>query len=119
VSEHQIQGEAKRNLGDALKGAWQQALASVNAAEEETKKLLGRVSEWVEVGPDEAKKVARDLAERLQRQRGELEKSLEDAVKRAMARFHLPNKDEVAGLAARIEKIAERLEQIERDRAKQ
>jgi polyhydroxyalkanoate synthesis regulator phasin len=118
-AQQQQQHESKRGVGEALKGAWAQALASVNAAEEETKKLLGRVGEWVEVGPDEAKKVARELAERLQRQRAELEKSLESAVAKALQRFRLPSKDEVAALADRVEKIALRLEEIERARGEQ
>jgi polyhydroxyalkanoate synthesis regulator phasin len=119
TSEHQDKPDDAGSDADRLSGvrdfvrdAWIQALVAVGASEDEVQKILGKLGGWVEVGPDEARRLAADLSERLRRERGELEKSIESAVQRALGPFRLPNRDQVAEMDARIDQLSERVERL-------
>lgn len=106
------------DLQEIFKEAWSQALVGINAAEAEAEKVLSRLADAAGFSPDEVKKHARDFGERLGQQRRELEKAVDEAVRRAAARFKLPTRDEVEGLKSRLEAISARLEELARERNK-
>ncbi len=95
-----------------FKDAWGQALAAVSSAEEEAQKLLHRAGEAVGWNTDEAVKQAREFADRLNRQRKELEKTVEDRVKKAVGRLKVPRREEIEALRARVSRLAERLDAL-------
>lgn len=92
---------------DANKGSgffhqiWSQALTTVQGAEG----VLGRLQG---ISQDESRK----LAERLQGQRKELERRVEDVVKVSVSRLRVPRREEVAQLTARVEALAKRVEAL-------
>ncbi|MBL8913373.1 MAG: phasin family protein [Archangium sp.] len=96
---------------DANKGSgffhqiWSQALTTVQGAEGEAQKLLAKLQG---VSQEESRK----LAERLQGQRKDLEKRVEDVVKTSVARLRVPRREEVAQLTARVEALARRVENL-------
>jgi polyhydroxyalkanoate synthesis regulator phasin len=106
------------DLQEIFKEAWSQALVGINAAEAEAEKVLSRLADAAGFSPDEVKKHARDFGERLGQQRREVEKAVDEAVRRAAARFKLPTRDEVEGLKSRLEAISVRLEELARERNK-
>jgi polyhydroxyalkanoate synthesis regulator phasin len=55
-----------------------------------------------------------DLAERLAAQRRELEQGLEERVRGALQRLRVPRREEVQALMARVDRVAERVETLER-----
>lgn len=112
MSEQQQTHTDKKPLADILKDAWGQALLAVDAAEEEAQKLLHRLGDLVDVKPDDARKVAGEFAERLNKQRAALEKSLEDGMKRALARVRIPSREDLQDLQDRVEKLDARLKEI-------
>lgn len=95
-----------------VREAWSQALVAVNDASDEVQKIVGKVASWVELGPEEARRLATELAERLRHERDELEGTVETAVRRALGPFRLPTKDEVAALEARLDALSARLDRL-------
>lgn len=106
------------DLQEIFKEAWSQALVGINAAEAEAEKVLSRLADAAGFSPEEVKKHAREFGERLGQQRREVEKAVDESVRRAAARFKLPTRDEVEGLKSRLEAISVRLEELARERNK-
>jgi polyhydroxyalkanoate synthesis regulator phasin len=99
-------------LQTMFKDAWSQAVAGVNAAEQGAEKVLGRIAGAAGFAPDDVKRQARDLTEKLQSQRRSLEKALDEAMKKAAGRFLLPTKGEVAELRQRVEELSTRVDAL-------
>ena len=104
------------DIQDLFKEAWSQALVGLNAAQDEAEKVLSRLAGAAGFTPEDVKKHAREFGDRLSSQRREVERAIDDAVKRAAARFKLPTRDEVEGLKRRLDQIAERVDQLAQDR---
>src|SRR5512141_1068818 len=97
-------------LRETFKQAWSQALVGLNAAEQEAEKVIGKIADAAGFTPEDVRRHAREFAERLQVQRKEIEKTIDEAVKRATSRFKLPSRDELEGLRQRVDAIAARVE---------
>jgi polyhydroxyalkanoate synthesis regulator phasin len=103
-------------IRETFKQAWSQALVGLNAAEQEAEKVIGKIADAAGFTPEDVRRHTREFAERLQAQRKEIEKTIDDAVKRATSRFKLPSRDELDGLRQRVDAIAARLEAISKER---
>jgi hypothetical protein len=98
--------------------AWAQALVSVNAAEQEAEKVMARVAEAAGFSQDDVRRHAREFGERLRAQRSEIERTLDDAVKRFTSHLRVgPSSDELEALRKRVDAVAARLETLEKQRA--
>lgn len=97
----------KHSLLENAQQLWSQALVT---AEEEAAKLLGRIQGLAGTSQEELKRQARELTERLTAQRKEAERSVEDAVRRALVRLHVPRREEVQQITARLDALAKRVE---------
>ena len=102
----------KRSLPEQFRDAWSQALAAVTNAEEEAQKALSRVSDLAGWGPEEVRRHARDLTERLTGQRREVEKNIEIGVKKALARVKLPRREEIESLQRRVQALSAKVDQL-------
>lgn len=102
--------ERQRGVGEFVREAWSQALVAVNATEEEVSKIVGRLTNWVDFGPDEARRLRLELSERLKQERNVLEQSMETAVHRALLPFRLPSRDDIQGLQSRMTALESRLD---------
>ncbi len=102
-----------------FKDAWSQALAGVNAAEQEAEKVITRLADAAGFSPEDVKRHAREFGERLQAQRRELEKAIDDAVRRAANRFRLPTREDIDALQKRLDRISERVEALAKERSAQ
>ncbi len=107
--EHELRG--------ALREAWGQALVAVGDAGDEVQRLLGRVTGFVDVAPDEARRLKDELVSRLRDDRDQLEAAVETAVRRAVASFRLPDAAQFAALDARLAALEARVEQVAGRRA--
>ncbi|HYG69203.1 MAG TPA: phasin family protein [Anaeromyxobacteraceae bacterium] len=105
------------DLQEMFKDAWSHALAGVNAAEQEAEKVLTRLADAAGFTPDDVRRHARDFGERLTAQRRELERTIDDAVRRATNRFRLPSKEDVEALQKRLDAIAERVEALSKEKS--
>jgi polyhydroxyalkanoate synthesis regulator phasin len=100
------------DIQSMFKDAWSAALAGASAAEQEAEKVLGRIG----FTPEDVRRHARDLSTRLSSQRRELEASIDDAVRKAAARFGVPTQDEMAALSKRLDAVSERLASLETEK---
>jgi|SRR5512138_1743938 len=99
-----------------FKEAWESALAGVNAAEQEAEKVLARIADAAGLSPEDVRRQARELGERLANQRREVERAVDDAVRRAANRFRIPSRDEIEALDKRLDAIAQRLDAIAKEK---
>ena len=104
------------DIRETFKEAWSQALLGINAAEQEAEKVMTRIADAAGFTPDEVKRHAREFGERLQVQRKEIEKSIDDAVKRAASRFKLPTRDEIDGLRQRVDALGAKIDEMAKAR---
>jgi polyhydroxyalkanoate synthesis regulator phasin len=110
-----------------FKEAWTSARAGVTAAEQEAEKVLSKIADRARLSPDEVRRTARELSERIttQRrelgerlvtQRRELERAFDDTVKRAVSRFKIPSRDDLDALTKRLDSISERVDALSKDK---
>jgi polyhydroxyalkanoate synthesis regulator phasin len=105
------------DLQTIFKEAWSNALAGVNAAEQEAEKVIARLADAAGFSPDDVRRHAREFGERLQAQRREVEKAIDDAVRRAANRFRIPTREDIEGLQKRLDAISERVDALSRERS--
>ncbi len=106
------------DIQDVFKEAWSQALAGVNAAEQEAERILARLADAAGFTAEDVKRHAREFGDRLGSQRREIEKGIDEAARRAAGRFRIPSREDVAALQRRLDAVAERLDALARDREK-
>ncbi|HTN53277.1 MAG TPA: phasin family protein [Anaeromyxobacter sp.] len=98
-----------------FKEAWSTALAGVNAAEQEAEKVLARIADAAGFSPEDVRRHAREFGERLTSQRRELEKAIDDAVRRTANRFRIPTREDIETLRKRLDAVAERVDALSRE----
>jgi polyhydroxyalkanoate synthesis regulator phasin len=106
------------DLQAKFREAWSHALVGLNAAEAEAEKVLGRLADAAGLTPEDVKHHAREFGVRLSQQRREVERAIDDGVKRAAAQFKIPTRDEIDALRRRMDEIADRLESVAQERAR-
>jgi polyhydroxyalkanoate synthesis regulator phasin len=106
------------DIQELFKEAWSQALAGVNAAEQEAEKVFSKLADAAGFSADDVKRHARDFGERLASQRREIERGIDDAVKRATSRFRVPSQEDLDALRRRLDAVAERVEALAKDKEK-
>jgi polyhydroxyalkanoate synthesis regulator phasin len=95
-----------------FKEAWSQALVGLNNAEQEAEKVLTKIADAAGFSPDDVRRHAREFGERLTTQRKDIERAIDDAVKKAASRFKLPSREELDGLRQRVDAISARLDAL-------
>jgi poly(hydroxyalkanoate) granule-associated protein len=100
------------DIRETFKEAWSQALVGLNAAEQEAEKVMNKIADAAGFTPEDVRRHAREFGERLQVQRKEIERTIDDAVKRAASRFKLPSREEIDALRQRVEAISARVDAI-------
>jgi len=96
--------------------AWSNALAGVNAAEQEAERVLTRIADAAGFSPDEVRRQTREFGERLASQRREVERAVDDAVRKAANRFRIPSREEIEALQRRVDAVAQRVEELAKGR---
>ncbi len=106
------------DVRETFKEAWSQALVGLNAAEQEAEKVITKIADAAGFTPEDVRRHAREFGERLQSQRKEIERTIDDAVKRATSRFKLPSREELDGLRQRVDAIAARVDEMAKTEGK-
>ena len=106
------------DLQAKFREAWSQALVGINTAEAEAEKVLARLADAAGLTPQDVKHHAREFGERLTQQRREVERAIDDGVRRAAAQFKIPTRDEIESLKRRVDQIADRLEVVAQERSR-
>ncbi len=105
------------DIQEMFREAWSSALAGVNAAEQEAEKVLGKLADAAGFSPDDVRRQAREFGERLTSQRREIEKAIDDAVRRTASRFRIPTQSDIEALKKRVDAVAERVEALSKERS--
>jgi polyhydroxyalkanoate synthesis regulator phasin len=106
------------DLQAKFREAWSQALVGINTAEAEAEKVLARLADAAGLTPQDVKHHAREFGERLTQQRREVERAIDDGVRRAAAQFKIPTREEIESLKRRVDQIADRLEVVAQERSR-
>src|SRR5262249_61392167 len=104
----------KRSVVESLERMWAQAVTAVSSVEDEAARVVQRAQTVAGWSQDEVRRQMGDLAERLAAQRRELEQGLEERVRGALQRLRVPRREEVQALMARVDRVAERVGELER-----
>jgi hypothetical protein len=99
-----------------FKEAWSNALAGVNAAEQEAEKVLARIADVAGFSPEDVRRQAREFGERLANQRREVERAVDDAVRRAANRFRIPSREDIEALQRRLDAVAQRVDALAKEK---
>lgn len=100
------------DLQEMFKDAWSSALAGVNAAEAEAEKVLGKLG----FSPEDVKRHAREFGDRLATQRRDLEKAIDEAVRRTANRFRIPTQADIDALQKRVDDVAARVDALAQEK---
>jgi polyhydroxyalkanoate synthesis regulator phasin len=106
-------------IQDMFREAWSSALAGVNAAEQEAEKVLSKVADAAGLSPEDVRRNAREFGERLAVQRREIEKAIDDAVRRTANRFRIPTQSDIEALQQRVDAVARRIEALSKERTQE
>src|SRR5512142_2555352 len=93
-----------------FKEAWSNALAGMNAAEQEAEKVFARIADVAGLSPEDVRRHAREFGDRLSTQRREVERAIDEAVRRAANRFRIPSREDLEALQRRLDVVAERVD---------
>ena len=104
----------RRPVVEALERMWAQAVTAMSSVEDEAARVVQRAQTVAGWSQDEVRRQMGDLTERLAAQRRELEQGLEERVRGALQRLRVPRREEVQALVTRVDRVAERLEKLER-----
>src|SRR5512140_2229640 len=96
--------------------AWSNALAGVNAAEQEAEKVLTRIADAAGFTPEDVRRQAHDLGDRLSAQRREVERAIDEAVRRAANRFRIPSREDIEALKKRLDVVSDRVDALSREK---
>lgn len=111
MTEKDAQKE-KRSLGEHFERLWGQALLAVSNAEEEALRVVQRVSDGAGWSPEEIKQRARELGERLVSQRRDLERTVDEAVRRTVTHLRVPRREQLQDVQTRLDRLAERIDRL-------
>ena len=100
------------DIQERFKEAWSHALAGINSAEQEAEKIFNRLADAAGFSPEDVKRHAREFGDRLQTQRKELEKAIDDGVKKAANRLRVPTKGDIEAIEKRLDAISARLDAL-------
>jgi polyhydroxyalkanoate synthesis regulator phasin len=89
----------------------------VNAAEQEAEKVLNRIADAAGFSPEDVRRHAREFGERLTVQRREIEKSIDDAVRRTANRFRVPSREDLEALQKRLDRVAEKVDALSKEKS--
>jgi poly(hydroxyalkanoate) granule-associated protein len=104
------------DIQEMFKEAWSHALAGVNAAEQEAEKVFNRMADAAGFSPEDVRRHAREFGERLQAQRRELEKAIDEGVKRAATRLKVPTKGDIEAIERRLEALSAKVDALGKDK---
>jgi len=104
--------EDKENLGRRLREAWHKTVGTWATDEKGTASLVGRLVEFRTLSTEEAKRVLTDAKKRVDENRAELDRRVDDTVHKATAFFSSEQK-EVRKLEDRVAQLEARLKSLQ------
>jgi polyhydroxyalkanoate synthesis regulator phasin len=102
-----------------LKDAWKESVGTYATDDGETKHLFARLVDFGTLSRDEAVKLLGESRSKIEQNRRELERRVDESIKKATSRLHVPSQAEIEQLSGEIEAIERRIAAIESRRRQQ
>jgi polyhydroxyalkanoate synthesis regulator phasin len=102
----------KHPVVETFERVWSQALLAVTTAEEEATRTVQRVAATAGLSQEEVKRHAREFTERLVGHRKDMERNVEEGVRRALSHLKLPRREELQDFEARLDRLAARIDAL-------
>jgi len=102
----------KHPLAETFERVWGQALMAVSTAEEEATRCAQRVAEVAGWSQEEMLRQARLLTDRLMGHRKDLERNVEEGVRRTLTRLMIPRREQLQDVELRLLRLAERIDAL-------
>jgi polyhydroxyalkanoate synthesis regulator phasin len=115
VGEHNL--DERRSVSEHLERAWTQALLAVSTVEDEATRWVQRWADAAGLSPDDVRRQALEWAERLAGQRRQLERFMDEGVRRALANVQLPKREQIQDLERRLGTLSQRVDALKRGEA--
>jgi polyhydroxyalkanoate synthesis regulator phasin len=102
------------NLVQRIQRAWRETVGNYATEELPTKNLVQRLVDFGELSRDEAAHVLVGFKSRIEENRKELDRRVDESLKRATSRFTVPSPAELEQMRAQVRELEERLADVER-----
>ena len=96
-----------------LKDAWKDSVGNYATDEGATKNLFARLVDFGTLSRDEAVKLLGESRSKIEQNRRELERRVDESIKKATTRLHVPSAAELEKLSADVDAIDRRIAAIE------
>ena len=108
------QEEAERaGFVERIKDAWRDTVGTYATSEAETKNLFGRLVDFGTLSKDEAMKILSEVGGRIEENRKELDKRVDESIHRATTLFAIPSPADVKALEAQVDTLERRIAELE------
>jgi polyhydroxyalkanoate synthesis regulator phasin len=101
---------------ELLRKAALAGLGIVTLKEEKAKEIISDLIEQGELSKEEGNDLLKELRERVEKNKAELEKRMSEILKRTLDKMNLARKEEVRELVEGQKELRERIERLERER---
>lgn len=107
------EGGEGRGLVGRIQRAWRDTMGAYATDEGETKNLLRRLVDFGALSKDEAGRALFDMRERIDDNRRELDRRVEESIRHTVARWTIPSPAEIKRLKDRVAELEERIRRVE------
>lgn len=108
----------KHPVAETFERVWSQALLAVSTAEDEATRTVQRMAAAAGWNQEEMLRHAREFTERLTGHRKDLERNVEEGVRRALSHLKVPRRDQMQELEARLHRLSERIDALTQGQSK-
>ena len=99
-----------------IKDAWRDTVGAYATDDGETRNLFQRLVNFGEITGEESKKLVDDVKERIEENRREVDRRVDERIRYAVARVSIPSPGEIDRLNAKLSTIESRIQTIEGQR---
>jgi polyhydroxyalkanoate synthesis regulator phasin len=99
-----------------LKDAWKETVGAYATDEGATKNLFARLVDFGALSRDEAVRLVADTKARIEQNRSELDRRIDESIRRTATRLRVPSPDEIKALDTQVSSIERRLAALEQKR---
>jgi len=101
---------------ELLRKAALAGLGIVTLKEEKVKEIVNELIEQGELSKEEGNRFIKELREKVEKNKAELEKRISEMLKRSLEKMHLASKEELTRLAEQQRELLARIERLEKAR---
>jgi poly(hydroxyalkanoate) granule-associated protein len=105
--------EREGGLVGRVQRAWKASVGTYATDEGETRNLLQRLVEFGHLSQKEAKDALGEMRDRIEENRRELDRRVDESLKTATARLTIPSHAEIERLQAKVDELESKLSEME------